>query len=389
VKVIDLLLRPIICAWQKISSQKNPSLQPQDFQKIKKILILRTAYTGDVVMTLPVLIPLRNAFPNAEICFLTSHSAVPVLEHHPAAVQVIQYDAFWFYVQPKLIAFKKYQEVIKRIRQERFDLVFDFRGDIRDIFFLAYRSKAKYRFSYGSGGGAYWLTQVIPLREIKHRVQFHLDILRELKILEESSLRPVLDDNPKIYLTVAEKQNALNRLQSLGVNLEKDVLIGIHPGARMALKRWPIDRYAALIDRLLEANLGIVIYFTEPENQSNGVTEKILRHTDTAKHRFMVLSDLTLRELAAVLSYCKIFIGNDSAPMHLAAAVGTKCVALFGPSKSNETGPYGSEHIVIEKPYPCRQTCDEATCRYTIEQDCMKAITVDEVFQAVAKNIRT
>jgi len=376
VKTADLVLSPFLRAWQKISGQKNLPLFPQDFPNIKKILVLRTAYIGDVVMTLPVLAPLKSAFPNAELVFLTSHGAASVLKEHPAVDRVIEYDASWFYRQPKLIALDKKREIIKQLRRERFDLVIDFRGDIRDIYFLAYRSKAKHRISYGSGGGAYWLTQVIPLREIKHRVQFHLDILRELKI-------PIFDEIPKIYLTVAEKQTALNRLQALGVDSEQDVLIGIHSGARMPLKRWAPDRYAELISRILKTKLGKIVLLSVPELQNRTDEKTPIR-----------VSNLSLRELAAVLSYCRVLVCNDSAPMHLAAAVGTNCVAIFGPSKSDETGPdyakaYGSGHLVIEKPYSCRATCDEATCHYTIYQDCMKTISVDEVFESLEKIIKT
>ncbi|MCX7918317.1 MAG: glycosyltransferase family 9 protein [bacterium] len=376
VKFADSVIGPVVRIWNKISGQNNSQLSPQDFANIKKILILRTAYTGDVIMTLPVLTPLRSAFPNAELVFLTSHSAAPLLEHHPAVDRVIKYDAFWFYPQPNSVALKKYREIIQQLRAERFEVVFDFRGDIRDIYFLAYRSRAKHRISYGSGGGAYWLTQIIPLQETKHRVQFHLDILRALKI-------SVSHEMPKIYLTETEKKQALTRLQSFGFNVERDVLIGIHPGARMPLKRWPIARYAELIARVTQTHLGKVVLFTAPEIPNTEWENKGMktwqRHSQVA-----ILSDLTLRELAAIIHYCRILICNDSAPMHLAAAVGTKCLAIFGPSKSYETAPYGSNHFVIEKPYPCRTTCDESTCKYKIYNDCLKSIRVDDVEQSLA-----
>lgn len=372
VKTVDNLFRPIVRGWQRLLGKRPQPLLPQDFLKIKKILILRTAYTGDVVMTLPVLQPLRAVFPNAQISVLASHSAAPILEHHPALDRVVKYDAFWFYPQAILAAFNKYQEIIHRLRQEQFDLAIDFRGDLRDIFLLAYRSKAKYRISYGSGGGEYWLTQVVPLREIKHRVQFHLDILRELNI-------PIVEDTPQIYLTAVEKQNTLSRLQQMKLNPEQDNIIGIHQGARMPLKRWASDRYKELITRILETKLGKVILFVAP-NDNIGI-ENFQPLCQTG--RFYIISQLSLRELAALLVYCRVLVCNDSAPMHIATAVGTKCIAIFGPSKSNETRPYGTEHITIEKPYSCRPTCDETTCHYRIYNDCLKTITVDEVFQAV------
>jgi lipopolysaccharide heptosyltransferase II len=389
VKTIDFFLRPLFFIREKTTGQHKAILAPADFPKIKKILILRTAYIGDVVMTLPALTPLRAAFPNAELSFLTSYNAAPILANHPAIDKIIPYDAFWFYSQPKKVAYRKYQEVKRRIQQEQFDLVIDFRGDLRDIFFLAYRSQAKYRISYGSGGGAYWLTQVVPLKEKenhkpfdsaqgKHRVPFHLNILRELNI-------PVSDDIPKIYLTEAEKQNAFNKLNSLGLNPNQDIIIGIHPGARMPLKRWEPNRYAELINRISQSNLGKVVLFTTPEF---AIADYGFQNAEF-KNAPAIMNNLNLRDLAAVLSYCRVLICNDSAPMHIAAAVGSKCLAIFGPSKSNETGPYGPGHSVIENPYSCRPTCDEATCNYTIYNDCLKTITIETVFQSLEKIIRT
>jgi lipopolysaccharide heptosyltransferase II len=372
VKTIDFFLRPLFSIWKKIGGRSFPSLSQAEFHGIKKILILRTAYIGDVVMTLPALNPLRTAFPNAEISFLTSYSAAPILTNHPAIDKVIPYDAFWFYSQPKQIAYKRYREIMKLIRQERFDLVIDFRGDIRDIFFLAYRSQAKYRVGYGSGGGAYWLTQVVPLREIKHRVQFHLDILRALNI-------PATEECPQIFLTETEKQNAFAKLKSFGLNPNQDMIIGIHPGARMPLKRWALDRYVELIKRMAQAKLGKIVLFTSPNTKDEIPYFQSLKQTPGCYN----ITDLPLRELAAVFSYCRVLVCNDSAPMHIAAAVGTKCLAIFGPSKSNETSPYGPGHIVIEKPYSCRPTCDEATCHYKIYNDCLKTITVDEIYQSL------
>ncbi|MFB3895973.1 MAG: glycosyltransferase family 9 protein [bacterium] len=378
VKTADFFLHPIFYLREKTTGQKKPILTPAEFPNLKKILIVRSAYIGDVVMTLPVLNPIRAAFPNAEISFLTSNSAAPILANHPAVDKIIPYDAFWFYSQPKQVAYQKYQEVKRRLRQEQFELIIDFRGDLRDIYYLVYQSRAKYRISYGSGGGAYWLTQVVPLREIKHRVQFHLDILRELNI-------PVADDTPKIYLTEEEKQQATAKLESLGINPGRDMIIGIHPGARMPLKRWDPKKYSELIYRIAKSNLGKIILFTSLEST---VSDKGFQ-TKEYENPPGLMNDLTLRELAAVLSYCKVLVCNDSAPMHIAAAVGTKCIAIFGPSKSNETGPYGAGHRVIENPYSCRSTCDEATCNYTIYNDCLKTITVETVYQSLEKIVRT
>ncbi len=93
---------------------------------------------------------------------------------------------------------------------------------------------------------------------------------------------------------------------------------------------------------------------------------------------------LNLREMAGVLARASVFICNDSGPMHIAAAMKTPTVALFGPSKSIETGPYGEGHCVVEKDFPCRTTCDESSCTFERHNACMQDLTVDDAFRAVA-----
>ena len=90
-----------------------------------------------------------------------------------------------------------------------------------------------------------------------------------------------------------------------------------------------------------------------------------------------------LRGLAGVLSRASLLVANDSSPMHIAAAVKTAVVALFGPSKSVETAPWGEGHVVVEKDFPCRARCDEDVCKFVHHNQCMKDIKVEDVFSAL------
>ena len=98
---------------------------------------------------------------------------------------------------------------------------------------------------------------------------------------------------------------------------------------------------------------------------------------------------LSLREMAGVLARAALFICNDSAPMHLAAAMKTPTVAIFGPSKSVETRPYGEGHCVVEKEFPCRFACDENSCHYERYNACMDDLSVDDVFHAAEELLRS
>jgi predicted lipopolysaccharide heptosyltransferase III len=333
---------------------------------IGKILVIRTAYIGDVVMTLPILKPLKDKFPKAKLTFLTSTAARPILENNPYIDEIVTFDAFWFYKTGK----GEYSRLMKSFRQREFDLVIEARGDIRDLLFLVRPLKSKYKISSGIGGGTYFLTHVVPGDGMKHRVDYHLDMARFLGCRTEK-----LEWN--IYLNNDEKAIVDRMLKHAGIS---QPFMSAHPGSRLSLKTWPPEKCADLYDRIMEEfNVPLVLFGTAEER---GQVRDIMGRM---KHRPMDLSGkLSLREMAGVLARSTLFICNDSAPMHIAAAMKTPTVAIFGPSKSRETGPYGGpHHRVVEKEFPCRFTCDENTCRYKVHNACMHAIAVEDVLDAV------
>jgi ADP-heptose:LPS heptosyltransferase len=157
----------------------------------------------------------------------------------------------------------------------------------------------------------------------------------------------------------------------------------VHPGSRLPLKKWPSEKYATLYDKIIKRyGIPLVILGSEQER------EMVRSIVDGMKYRPIALAGkLSLRELAGIVSQSALFICNDSAPMHIAAAMKTPTVAIFGPSKSCETGPYGEKCWVVEKDFPCRFTCDESVCKHKVYQACMNAVTPEDVLSAVKKLI--
>jgi ADP-heptose:LPS heptosyltransferase len=338
---------------------------------IGKILVIRTAYIGDVVMTLPILKPLKEKFPNAKLTFLTSTTAKPVLENNPYVDEIVTFDAFWFYRAGR----GEYSRFIESFRQREFDLVIEARGDIRDLLFLVRPLKSRYKISSGIGGGTYFLTHVVPGDGMKHRVDYHLDMARFLGCRTDKL-------EWGIYPTTEERAAVDRTLQDAGIT---QPFISAHPGSRLSLKTWPLEKCAELYDRIMEEfNIPLVLLGTAEEK---GQVRDIMSRM---KHRPIDLSGkLSLRELAGVLAKSVLFICNDSAPMHIAAAVKTPTVAIFGPSKSRETGPYGgTQHRVVEKEFPCRFTCDENTCKHKVHNACMHAIMPEDVLREVRNAFR-
>ena len=185
-----------------------------------------------------------------------------------------------------------------------------------------------------------------------------------------------------MYLTDDEKKRAEEILAQHGVDLNKPV-VGIHPGARKELKCWSPSGYATVADFIISERGGTVLLTGSPDE-----AKLAQRVADKMKQKAIILAGKTsIRELAAVISQCSLFIFNDSSPMHIAAATNTPTIAIFGPSKSIETAPYGKGNMVVEKDFPCRYTCDEDVCKYSIFNECMESITVNDVFKAVKELI--
>ena len=337
-------------------------------QDLHRILVIRTAYVGDVVMTLPLLRPLKEMFPKARISFLTTSNAGEVLENNPFVDEILLYDAFWFYPNGKKKAIVDYLRILRVIRSRAYDLVIEARGDIRDIFLLAYLSGGKKRVSYGVGGGGFLLTHVVPFKSIKHKIRYHLDMATFLGCKADA-----VEWN--MYLGKGEEHRAEEILESIGVTFERP-LVAVHPGARKELKRWSSEGYALVADRLAkELDVSIVILGGPDEVKLAERVERLMR-----LEAFMLAGKTSLREMSAILKMCDLFICNDSAPLHIASMMRVPTVAVFGPSKREETGPYGNIHAVVEKEFECRYTCDEDVCHHIPYNACLKTIAPEDVF---------
>ena len=356
------------CIWAPINLLRRTSeIASAD---VKRILVIRTAYVGDVVMTLPMLKPLKELYPDAEITFLTSSAASDIPAGNPCVTDVLTYDAFWFYPKGFAKAIGEYFRFLKVLRSRQYDLVIEARADIRDILLLAYAARSRYRISYGVGGGGYLLTHTVPFRELKHKVDYHLDIARFLGA-KTDGIEWGLSVGPTV-------RDTAGKLLAGGASDGSSVLVGIHPAGRMPLKCWEPSRFASLADELISGH-GARVFFTGSAGQRALVDDIIL---DMAHEAENLAGRTTLPELAAIIDELDLFVCNDTAALHIASAMKTPCVAIFGPSKSMETGPYGNVHRVVEKDFPCRYDCDESTCHWRLENECMTAICVADVLEA-------
>jgi ADP-heptose:LPS heptosyltransferase len=252
------------------------------------------------------------------------------------------------------------------LHNQQFDLAFTVRADIRDNLIL-WLSNARRRVGYGFGGGAFLLTDNAS-PDLEHP---HLSV-RWLRLLEHLGSFELVRE-PSLQVTGEEEQHAEQHLAALDVR-DGDFLLGIHPGARNAMRQWGDANFAAVAQRLKSHFPVKVLWFQDP-NQETEILDR---------SQVLPLA-LPLREFMAVLKRCQLLICNDSGPMHIATAIGVPVVAIFGPTEPAWFGPLGpNNRVVIQPGFWCRPCFDY--CQFD-EPYCMRVITVDSVYAAAESTL--
>ena len=334
-------------------------------------------FIGDVVLTTPLIRSVRNAFPDAYIAYMGERNAVSLLEHNPNLNEIISFD----FTRPTFI---EQPRVAWQLRHRRFDLAIDLFNNPRTAL-LMYLSGAKTRVgAERKGRGSLYTVRVRDDGEPKSAIEFHNLFIRAVGI-------PPTAAKTEILLTKDERREARIYLQWLDhANAPLDMskpIIGLHPGATWPAKCWLPQRFAELAD-VLRARLGAQIILTAGPRDADSVNE-VLKHSFA---RTKVIAGLPLRQLAAVLSHCAAYVANDNGTMHIAAAVGTPTIGIFGPGEENIWFPYSREegHRALRRDVPCHP-CHLDFCNREGDgyMECMKLLTVQDVFAAVEQALKT
>ncbi|MFY9270199.1 MAG: glycosyltransferase family 9 protein [Candidatus Manganitrophaceae bacterium] len=326
----------------------------------RRILIVKPSSLGDIVDTLPAVGAIRKRFPSATISWLVKLEWAPILRGHPFVDEVIAVSFSW----------KAIPQMIRVVRNQMFDLVIDFQGLLRSAL-LSYATKAKVRvgFSAAREGARWFYTDPITVPEkVVHAVDRYRWLARALGCNVNEVRFGFLPTSE-----VAEKVTDL--LSECGLSGSVSFVL-IHPTARWENKRWEPARFAALADRVILGRR-LPLFFVGSGNEREEI-DRIVR--GMKQPTVNLAGRTTLPELAELARRARLFICNDSGPMHLAAAVGTPIVALFGPTDPKKVGPYGPGHIVIRKGVGCIG-CSRNHC--VRGNECMNAISVDDVIHKI------
>jgi heptosyltransferase-1 len=347
--------------------------KPLITDKPKSILLIKLSAIGDVVHSLPLLEVLRKNFPEARIDWLVEEEASQIIQGHRDLDRMIlsrrkSWQKRLLMPGQKVIVLREIREFLHDLRSTSYDLVVDLQGLLKSGMLTGLsRGRRKIGFTGGGKEGSY-----LFLTEKPYFFDYNKHALdRYLSVAEHLNCR-VGSWKGDIPIRSSDRQAVEHFLREH--SLDREVLVAINPVAKWNTKLWEEERFAFLSDRL-QKELSCKVLFTGSK-EDQPVNARIIGGMETTP------LDLTgrtgLKELAYLYSKCRFVISTDTGPMHIAAAVGTPVVALFGPTAPWRTGPYGKVHRVIREEIPC-SPCFKREC---FDVTCMRGISVDRVFES-------
>ncbi|MCM8800956.1 MAG: lipopolysaccharide heptosyltransferase II [Candidatus Omnitrophica bacterium] len=337
----------------------------------KRILVARTDRVGDVLLSTPVIKNLRDSYPSSYIAMVVSNYCKEILEGNPYLDEVLIYDKEKRH--RGLIGSLKF---VFHLRKKRFDLAIILHPTNR-MHLVTFLARIPKRIGYNRKLG-FLLTDKIPHTKQegrKHELEYNLDLLRYLGIpAQDKTLFMPIRKEAEDWIEELFKKERIN---------PTDKLLAIHPGASCPSKLWPAERFAELADRLAD-KYGFKLIFIAGRKDIN-ITEGVIKYL---KNPVINLAGKTsLSQLASILRRCQLFISNDSGPVHIATAVGTPVISIFGRNQKGLSPlrwrPLGRFDRFIHKDVGCSQ-CLAHNCKKGFL--CLKAITVEEVLE-IAKSI--
>jgi lipopolysaccharide heptosyltransferase II len=365
----------------------RPSAAEVPAGEVREILVLRLDRIGDLLMSLPALAELRSAFPRARIRLAVGAWSAPVARRAPVD-DVLVWSAPW--VGRREEGADSIPALFRRaraLRREALDLALDLQGDVRASLLLALTG-ARVRVGYANTGGDWLLTRVVPLDETVSWVEQN----RRAVAVAAGRAGDLPGALPRVPLVTAEERAAAR--QTLAeAGLAGGPLVGLHPSGGRAVKQWPVDRWLE-VARRLQAEAGAHIVLTG-SGADRELTRRIAADLSGPVADFAGRLDL-LRTLAVIASL-DLYLSPDTGPMHMAAAVGTPSVSVFGPSDpvryfSGGAGTPGTRHVVVRADLwcaPCnliRRPPEE--CLGAEGPECLRAVSVERVHAAALRVLR-
>jgi ADP-heptose:LPS heptosyltransferase len=354
---------------------------PFALDSVREVLVLRLDRIGDVIMSLPALADLRAALPHARIRLAVGQWSEGVAQSAPVD-DVLVWSAPWVgRADEGASSTATLLSKARALRSVPLDLAIDLQGDVRSAL-LMFASGAERRVGYANSGGRALLTQVVPLDETVSWVE------QNRRAVALATGRPP-DDAARDPLTQADRDFARRLFERLEI-AAPGPLVGLHPSGGRPVKQWPAELWGQVAGRL-ERELGATFVITGVA--SDRALAQIATHTLT-RASFDLTGKLSVRETLAVIERLDLFLSPDTGTMHMACAVDTPSVTVFGPSDpiryfSGGHGRSGSRHVVVRAELWC-SPCNlirkpPAECSGPEAPECLRLVTADQVYAEAAK----
>jgi heptosyltransferase-3 len=349
-----------------------------------RVLVIKLRHHGDVLLASPVISMLKRVAPQCEVDALVYADTAPMLEGHPALAQLHLIDRNWKR-QGLWRQIAAEWKLISALRARHYDLVVHLSVHTRGAW-LVRLLRPRWSVAPRSRDG-FWansFTHLYPAQSHgdRHTVDTNLDSLRALGFEPTpADMRVTMVPGPTAEARVADLL-ARHGLSAGGY-------VHVHPASRWTFKCWPAERVAALCDALAAKGWPLVLT-SAPDAKEKALIADVQAARDkvavSPAPTIDLSGQLSLKELAALTAQARLFVGVDSAPMHIAAAMGTPVVAIFGPSGDREWGPWGDvgknlHRVVASITHPCRP-CGMAGCNDSKVSDCLTTLPVSQVLAA-------
>jgi lipopolysaccharide heptosyltransferase I len=334
---------------------------------------------GDIVHTLPCLAALRAALPDAFIGWIVEDRFAPLLESHPQLNELYVIPKTKLRRQPLRGYIEHVLPLLQDIRLKQFDVAIDFQG-LTKSGVMAWRSGAPVRIGFGDADGRelnrlFMTKRIIPFDSAQHVVERNLCLLRPLGI-EEPRVEFVLQPTEEARTYVKE----FFEREGFGT---AGKFVFLNPGAGWITKRWLEERFAELGVRIQkDLHRRVLLTWGPGEHE---VVERIAGSMKCNGVVPVIALPTNLKQLLALLEWCELFVGGDTGPLHMAAALGVAVIGIFGGSDGQRNGPYGARNVVIQqREFQC-VPCWKTTCRLCGSEhlQCLHTISAETVFEHI------
>ena len=336
-------------------------------RKPSRILIFDVNWLGDVLFSTPVIRNIRYNFPNSFIACVIPSRCFQVLEGNPYLDEIIFFDE-----RNQQRSLKEKLKFINLIKAKRFDMAFLLHRSFTRAFIL-WLAGIKERVGYATKKRAFLLTKKIPHpdRDSLHRIDYYLGVIKGagLKVIDKH-LDFFISKEDFIFVDNFLKENKIT---------ETDLLVGINPFGNWLPKRWPVNYWKELIQKITEQIPSKIIITGGKDDLS--LAQDIKTNNPSV---IITCGKLNLKQFGALCKRLNLFISADTGPLHIANTVGTKkIIALFGPTSLITTSPYPIDNVIIlKKDVGCKIPCYVVNCN---DNRCMKAITPEEVLKEIKR----